>query len=233
MINFIVADDNKMMCNTVKDVIMKTMMKNTTDYKIHCFDDYDKDFMSFIKEPLPNKIYFLDIETQSASGIDVARVIRKTDMDSIIIFITAHDELSSVVAKEQFMILTFICKFDNFAKKVKEATLKALQVLGKKTVISFKDNGAIYTIPIKSILYITRDSVERKTIIKTDVTAYKTNKTINEIKELACDNLKQTHRACLVNEERVVKIDKKGGIITFDNGETVDLLSYNYKKELV
>ena len=34
-----------------------------------------------------NRIYLLDIETKSASGIDMARIIRKNDLDSIIIFI--------------------------------------------------------------------------------------------------------------------------------------------------
>ena len=44
--------------------------------------------------------------------------------------------------------------------------------------------------------------------------------------------LAQSHRACLVNEDRIVKIDKKRKQILFDNGEIVDLVSENYKKEV-
>ena len=43
----------------------------------------------------------------------------------------------------------------------------------------------------------------------------------------------QTHRACYINSDRKVKIDKTKKLISFDNGETIDLLSDTYKKELV
>jgi len=233
MINFIVVDDVDKLAKTVESQITKAMMSRQIEYKIHTFNDYDKKFMEIVKKNLSNKIYFLDIETESASGIDIARMIRKNDVDSVIIFVTAHDELSGVIAKEQFMVLTFICKFDDFEKKIKEATLKALQVLGKKSIIRFQDNGSLYTLPISDILYITRDSVERKVLIKTDYTTYKVNKTLAEMKEMAGGTLMQTHRACLINPDRVRKIDKKNGVILFDTGEMTDLLSGSYKKELV
>lgn len=233
MINFIVVDDVEKLAKTVERQITKAMMSRQIEYKIHTFNDYDKKFMDIMKKNIPNKVYFLDIETESASGIDIARAIRKTDVDSVIIFVTAHDELSGVIAKEQFMILTFICKFDDFEKKVKEATIKSLQVLGKKSIIRFRDNGSLYTLPISDILYVTRDSVERKLLIKTDYTTYKISKTLAELKEMAGGALTQTHRACLINQDRVRKIDKKNGRIIFDTGEAVDLLSDNYKKELV
>lgn len=233
MINFVVVDDVEKLAKTVERQITKAMMSRQLEYKIHTFNDYDKDFMDIMKKNIPNKVYFLDIETESASGIDIARTIRKNDVDSVIIFVTAHDELSSVIAKEQFMVLTFICKFDDFEKKVQEATVKALQVLGKKSIIRFQDNGSLYTLPVSDILYVTRDSVERKLLIKTDYTTYKVSKTLMQLKEMAGDALTQTHRACLINQDRVRKIDKKNGKIIFDTGETVDLLSNNYKKELV
>lgn len=42
----------------------------------------------------------------------------------------------------------------------------------------------------------------------------------------------QTHRACYINTERKVKIDRTKRIIMFDNGEEIDLLSDKYKKEV-
>lgn len=75
--------------------------------------------------PMTNRIYLLDIETKSGSGIDMARLIRKNDLDSVIIFVTAHEELSSTIIKEQLMVLTFICKFDNFEGKIKDAIVKS------------------------------------------------------------------------------------------------------------
>jgi len=233
MINFIVVDDNIEIAKNVEKIINKVMLSSNFEYKIHIFHDYDSKFMKFIEKPLSNKIYFLDIETKSASGLDVARIIRKNDSQSIISFITAHEHLGGVIIKESLMVLTFICKFDNFELKVKQAVEKAVQIVGEKKIIKFTDYNTLYIIPIEDILYITRDSVDRKCMIKTDYTTYKVGKTLSELKEMSLGSLTQTHRACLINEKRVRKIDKSNKVILFDNGETIDLLSSFYKKELV
>ena len=232
MINFVVVDDNIEIVKKIKTIITKVMIKKDLEYKIHIFNDYDDKFKEFANKPLSNRIYFLDIETKSASGLDIARDIRKSDVDSILIFVTAHEELGSVVIREQLMALTFICKFDNLEIKIKDAIIKSLQILGKKTVIRFSYYNSLYTIPVDDILYVTRDSVERKCLIKTSYTTYKVGKNLSDIKELAGDNLIQTHRSCLVNESRISQIDKKNSEIIFDNGDKIDLLSNGFKKEL-
>ena len=232
MINFVIVDDFKEVTDNIKNIISKIMINNNLEYKTHIFNDYDNEFKKFMNEPMTNRIYLLDIETKSDSGIDIARMIRKNDLDSIIIFITAHDELASNIVRDQLMVLTFICKFDDFNKRVKEAIIKSLDYLGKKLAIRFVDNNAIYIIPVKDILYVTHDNVERKCLIKTDSRIYKVGKSLTEIKELSMGALAQSHRACLVNEDRIIKVDKKKKHIMFDNGEIVDLVSENYKREV-
>lgn len=232
MVSFIVVDDNVRIVDMIKQYINEQMMKNNVEYKIHTFFDYDKNFFDKIDQISSHKVYILDIETQSGSGIDAARRIRKNDIDSVIIFATSHDELGSVVIKEQLMVLTFICKFDDFESKLKLAVAKSLEVLNHKSAIRFDDCSTTYTIPIKDILYITRDSVERRCFIKTDYTTYRVNKTLIEIKDLAKNGLVYSHRSCLVNPDRIRTIKKNENIIVFDNGETTDFLSGSYKKEL-
>lgn len=233
MINFVVVDDVVEITKIVENIINKVMMNSKLEYKIHIFHDYDSKFMKFMNSPVSNKIYFLDIETKSASGIDIARKIRKTDTQSIISFITAHEQMGGVIIKESLMVLTFISKFDDFELKVKDAVEKSLDVIGTKKIIKFTDYNSLYIIPIEDILYITRDSVERKCMIKTDYTTYKVGKSLTELKEMSMGNLTQTHRACIINEKRVRKVDKRNKVIIFDNGDTVDLLSDAFKKELV
>ncbi len=233
MINFIVVDDNVEIAKKCEGIINKVMMKNTHEYKTRVFNDYDYKFNKVMNNKLPNKVYILDIETKSASGIDIARKIRTNDLESVIIFITAHEELGGVIIKESLMVLTFICKFDNFDSRLRDAIKKSLAVVGVRSVIRFNDGNSLYTIPTKDILYITRDSVERKCIIKTDYASYKVSKTLTELKTITDGLFTQSHRACLVNQERIVKIDKTNKIITFDNGMTTDLISDNFKKELV
>ena len=233
VINYIIADDEKFFVDEVENIIHSIMMKNNKEYKVHRFSDYNNDFMNLIINPVPNKIYVLDVEMKSASGIDVARKIRKKDSNSIIIFLTAHEELSSVVSKDQLMALTFICKFDSFKLNLIKAIKKSLQILGQDTVIKIKDCGAIYTIDINDILWITRDCVERKCMIKTNYAIYKVNKSLMELKELGKSKFKQIHRGCLVNEDRITKIDVKNRKVMLDNGEIISSLSPNYKEEIM
>ena len=92
------------------------------------------------------------------------------------------------------------------------------------------DRNILYTIKLNDILYITTDSFERKTIIKTDYSEFKVNKTLSEIVNMLDDRFIQTHRACYINSDRKVMIDKNTKTITFDNNETISLLSDKFKK---
>lgn len=200
MLNFIVVDDAKEITTVMKNIINQVMLKSNLEYKIHLFNDYDEKFMELMKSDSSNKIYFLDIETKSASGIDIARKIRR---------------------------------FDNFENKVKNAVKKSIEIIKGKRVLKFAEYSTIFMIPIDDILYITRDSVDRKCVIKTLNSEYRTYKSLSELSEICGDALVQTHRACFVNEKHITEIDKKNKIITFDNGESINLISDNYKKELL
>ncbi len=230
MINFIVVDDNKKFLDIMFDIITKTMMSNKFSYKTHCFVEYDSSFYDIMNSTLSNKIYILDIETREASGIDVARKIRKHDIDSIIIFATVHNEAGLVLLKDDLMFLNFICKFDDFENKLANSINKALEFIHHKVNIKFQDRGTIYTIPLSDILYITKESNDRKCIIKTVNNEFKVNLTLKEVIELCDNKLIQTHRSCFVNMDRVRMIDKRENVIIFDNGLSIDMLSSTYKK---
>lgn len=230
MINFIVVDDNKKFLDIMSDIITKTMMSNKFVYKTHKFVEYDSDFYDIMNSSLSNKIYILDIETREASGIDVARKIRKHDIDSIIIFATVHNEAGLVLLKDDLMFLNFICKFDDFENKLSNSINKALEFIHHKVNIKFEDRGTIYTIPLSDILYVTKESNDRKCIIKTANSEFKVSLTLKEVVELCDNKLIQTHRSCFVNMDRVRVVDKHDNIIVFDNGLSIDMLSSTYKK---
>lgn len=232
MISFIVCDDNLMVRKNIENIILKKMMKNDFAYKTYIFDDYNDNFSKIINQKLPNKIYILDIEAPSNSGIDIARTIRRKDLDSVIIFLTSHEELGYMVLKSELLFLTFISKYDQYEENLEKAISKAIELIGKKLYIHLEDRGVVYTIPLNEILYITKDSQERKTIIKTDYTEFKLNKTLLEVTELLDENFIQTHRACIINKTRVRCVDMKKKFITFDDGSQITLLSDNYKKGL-
>lgn len=229
MIEFVLCDDNERFLKKVEDVVINVMIKNDISYKTKTFIDYDDDFLSCVRERKLLRIYILDIETPNGSGIDMARLIRKRDIDSIIIFLTGHEELGETILKSNLLYLSFINKFDGFESKLADAINESLKYISVKKILRFKDSGIVYTISCNDILYITTDSVARKSIIKTDYSEFKVGKTLIELKSLLNNNFIQTHRACLVNKNRVTSINKK--IITFDNGDSIDLVSSRFNLE--
>lgn len=232
MVNFIVCDDHKYIRESVEKVIDQVMMKNSNAYRKHIFEDYNEDFNKIMNSKLASKIYILDIETKTSSGVLVADKIRENDIDSIIIFLTSHEEMAYEIIKSQYMCLTFISKKDNYIKILKQAITKAISLIGKKQAIRFRHQGVLYTLPVPDIMYITRDSVERKSIIVTDYGIFLNPMGLNQLALILKDTFIQTHRACFINKNRYRKIDMRKKKIVFDNGEEIDLLSDSYKKEV-
>lgn len=233
MINFIICDDVKQYRDMVEHIIASYMMKNKLEYRTHIFNDYNSEFIKIVESKLSFKVYILDIETPTKSGIDIARIIRNKDVDSVLIFLTGHQELGHVVMKNDFLFLSYINKFDDCERRLTKSLDKALQMFKIRSVVRFKDNGVVYSIPQDDILYITRDSVERKCIIVTDYNTFKVGKSLMELEEIVNSNFMKTHRACLMNTKRILSFSKSQKEVVFDNGMTSDLISTRFDKELI
>ena len=233
MINFIICDDNIKVIDQIKNIISNFMMKNEYSYKTYFFNDYNSEFMKILNSKLQCKIYILDIETPTRSGIDIARIIREKDVDSMIIFITGHEELGSTILKNDLMFLSFINKFDNYEQRLIDSIKQALKMFHKRNILRFKDGNTFYTISMDDIIYITRDSIERKCVVKTEHYEFKSYKTIKEFESLLDNRFIKTHRACIVNKDRIAKIDIPKKEIMLDNGEKIYLVSQKLMKEVV
>ena len=232
MMNYIVCDNNKQVVENVVSIIDALMMGNNINYKTYKFYDYDDNFFKKVKVKGTNKVYILDIEVNQKSGIDVARKIRETDLQCALIFLTSHGELAEYVVYNVISPLGFISKFDHYEEKLKALINVAMKQMGSRKLLKFESSKMVYQIPLRDILYITHDSVERKSIVITDYSEFHIGRTLSEIFERLSSQFKYSHRACIVNMERVTKLDTKKKMITFDNGTTIDLISNNHKKEL-
>lgn len=227
MFEFIVCDDNKTISKDIEVIIKDVCSKCDIRCSITLFNDYSNDFMEYIKDKR-NIIYILDIETPSKSGIEVAKVIRKFDYDSIIIFLTSHNELAYEVIRNRLNVLTLISKNVNYKLELKKALNVAFNYINPDKYIHFNDFNKEYSINSKNILYIAKEG--RKTIIVTDQNIYSVYLSLAKIEKLLPSNFVKSHRACTINLDRVENINNK--VITFDNGSVIDLVSDKYKKNL-
>lgn len=118
MINFIVCEDNKIILQKNIDLINKFMFNNNINYKVYSFFEYSDELQSIIDSNIENKIYILDIELENASGIDIAKQIRRTDSQSIIIISTIYIEYLPYTLKTKLMLFDFVSKFENYEQNL-------------------------------------------------------------------------------------------------------------------
>ena len=229
---FVVCDDEKLFRNKIVRVIDKLYMTNDEYYHITEFDGYNKFFEKTINDGCP-KIYILDIEVKNDfSGIDIARKIRATDWESIIIFITSHNELGYQALKAQIMLLDFISKYDDCEKNLESAIKQAISKVNSKKTVTFNSDGISYVIHLNDILYVMKDAIDRKCIIKTTYNEVEVGKSLSYLADCLNDRFYMTHRSCLVNLDKISKVDWKDNVIYFKNGDSINLISRDKKKGL-
>ena len=231
MLEFVICDDAVETLKNVKSIINKVMKNYKQKYNIITFDDYDDKFFKYASNNKKAVVYILDIEMPSDSGISVAKYIRSTDKNSIIIILTSHHESADEIYKGRLNILTFISKYDECDENLNLAIEDSLLYFNNDDTIEFIDMGNKYTISAKDILYAARNG--RKTLIKTGQCEYEVYISLDKLKSMLPNYFKQSHRACLVNMNRVSKISIPKKIIYFDNGINIDYVGDKYKKELV
>lgn len=229
MINFIICDDKALFREKIIKVVDRVMMRNNMTYNKFDFENYDEEFLKLMKKKVSLKIYILDIEVNGKSGLDIAKQIRKDDIDSFLIFCTAYyQKYEKDMLKSRFQFLDFIDKRDDYEKELEDSIETALKKINMKNVIRFKNQNIIHTIPTKDILYIMRDK-DRKCTIQTTDNAIIVNKTLVELKNMLDERFVYSHRACIVNYDRITQFDKKNRTILFDNNMGTDLVSSRFK----
>lgn len=232
MINFIICDDEVEITDIVKKVVTQAMFKTNIEYKTYIFNDYNEKFDSILNSRLENKVYILDIEVNSKSGIEIAKKIRNSDWDSVILILTAHYELEILAYKSKILLFDFISKFDLYDKKMIDTINTCVNQKLSNNQLCIKVNRRYEQINFKDILYIAYDSFSRKTKVYTFNKCYDTNTSLKEIKTKLKGNFIYSHKSCIVNMSNVKTIDKKTHTIVFSNKVKIDLLSRMYMKEV-
>jgi len=232
MIKFVVVDDEKHELDRVEKIITNVIFKTETEYDIFKFTKYNNNLEEIIKDNSVTKVYIIDIELdKNKSGLDIARQIRENDWDSEIIIITNHDRMFETVYKTIYKVFNFIEKFDNMESRLTSDLKTIIRKTDDKKKFIYKNNKISLQIYLKDIMYIYRDTIERKLVIVTTNNKYSVNMTIINILKLLDKRFKQVHRACIVNDERVRLYNWNEGFFELDNAEKVFMLSKTFRKE--
>lgn len=233
MIDFIVVEDNKFHMKNIEDIILKYMMKNKLEFNIKSFYKETPELRKLISNPQNNTIYIFDFELPNTNAIELSRLVRENDWISPIIVFTVNGGMAFETFKQRLQILDFVSKQFEAEKNLFELFDICLKQLNASKTLKFKINRIDYSIPFDKIMYIYRDTVERKSVIVTNNKEYKIIKNISSINNELDNRFKLTHKACLVNMDKVEALDWKNGKIVFNDGKEIYMLSRTHKKELI
>ena len=230
MLEFILVDDEKDMRDKERQVINDVLLKKDLSYEIREFSSLTNELKNVIISNNP-KVYILDIDLNSKiNGLDIGKYIRSYDWDSELLYITSHDRMFEKVFRNIYKVFDFIEKFDSLEERLKNDLNQIVLKKWDKKKFVYSNSRVTFEIFLDDILYLYRDTVERKIAIKTSTgNVFLVNKNINQIIEELDDRFIQVHRSCIVNKSRVNVYNWSSGYFILDTNEKVNMLSKKYK----
>ena len=233
MLRFIVCEDNKEFLGRLCNVVNKVMMPHNFEYKISKFTNYNKELQEIIKRKYEQKVYILDIELGDISGLEIASEIREHDLDSIIIFITSHNECKNDIFYSRLLAIDYIPKDRLWEDRLESTLIYTVKAVNRRRVLAFEFNYNSYRVPFDDILYIEKVQDNQKCLINTENgNQFEIITTITDLVRKLGPNFFQSHKSCIINVEKIKKINYADNTITFINNESVYLLSNRRKKQL-
>ena len=233
MLRFIICEDNKNYLEQISIIINKIMMPYNFEYKINKYREYNKEVEEIIVRKHEQKIYILDIELPEISGLEIASAIRENDLESMIIFVTSHPECQNDIFYSRLLAIDYINKNKLWKDRLEQTVKYAVKNINNRRTFSFDFNYNTYRLCIDDILYVEKVPENQKCIIvMEDGNKYEIISSIAKLKEKLGASFYQSHKSCLVNVEKIKKINYHEGTITFRNNQTIYLISYRNKKGL-
>jgi len=233
MLKIIIVDDEEKWISEYERIVNELLFKSDQDYEIFKFKKYNQELHKLIIDNSEPKIYLMDLELDPKhTGMDILKEIREEDWDSEIIVLTNHDRMFETVHKEIYKTFDFIEKFDNFEKRLKRDLKKIINKKNDNKKFIYNTRKISLQIYLKDIIYIYRDTVDRKLVIKCTNNEFIVALNINEILGKLDNRFAQCHRSCIINTERIPEKNFVEGYFITDTNERVDMLSKKYRNAL-
>lgn len=220
MLRIAVCDDDFVVCDKVEQLIQ--------DYDSTAIVDVYHTPQRLIKHLVDENydLYILDIEFPEASGLLIAKEIRRFDVDVPIVFLTSFEQYAMTVFK--------LHTFDYVLKPVSQDKIFSLLNRIKKYLdidnkrFSFKFNKVDYSIPLRDIAYIEKN--KRNVFIHTDREKYCAILSIKELLVIIGESLVRVHNSFWVNAQYVREIRNNHLLLYFSDKSNIYIpISKSYK----
>lgn len=212
MIRIGMCDDEIEIAQSIAIIINEYCKKFDFNAKVCIIsDNQDEIFEKIDKKEIDVLILDIDFKNGGKNGLDFAADLRAINKDFYLIFLSAHS---------RFIHNSMIYKtYDYLVKPLHENVISELILRLKE---EFEEEKKLFmhvnkslSIRTDQILYIEKQ--RNKAIIYTKNDEYETIGSINDILDLLPKNFKKCHRSYIVNENKIITIDKKSNSLLLEN----------------
>ena len=221
MIKVVICEDDDFFINRLKQYLEKIFQDITNNFEIITFNS-GEDLLENYHEDID--IYFLDIEMNKLTGMDVARKIREVDDNVKIIFTTAL--VDYVHEGYEVRAYRYLMKPIDF-EKLKINVISCVEDIRKKREnnLVIQNKSEIHKINIDEILFV--ETLNKDIIIHTKNKKYNTKTNMKTIeKELNRYNFYRCHKSFLVNMKYIDSIKPNNVLI---NNTQIPISRYRSK----
>lgn len=211
MIRIAFCDDKHEVISYMDTLMIKMEIGSRLDWDLFTSGE---ELLSYLKKTDKTfHIYVLDIEMPGLNGIDIARNIRKSDKNAVIIFLTDYKEYVYQV----FEVLPFRFLQKPVEMKLLEQTLNEAicHIRQSQTLFFFQVGHEEFQIPFGEIIYF--EGAGRKIVLHTlseSIEFYgKLNETWNQLNH---ELFTRSHASFLINMEYIRTI-RQNELLVFNN----------------
>lgn len=210
MFKIVICDDELLQREELREYIYKVFEEVEEELELLIFNSAE-DVLKEKDVLKDTDIFILDIKMDEVSGMDLAKIIRKENDISEIIFITSLVDY----IQEGYIVRAYryLLKPINY-EELKNHLLSCINDINKKkdNFMMIENKGIVHKVPINEIMYI--EVAKKELTIYAKENSYKTKSSMDKVeKELEKFDFYRCHKSYLVNMKYIETIDKNEIII--------------------
>lgn len=214
MIKIGMCDDEVNSIQSIAKIIESEIVKCDFDAEIAIITDNQDKIYDLIKvKKLDVLILDVDFKNSGKNGIDFAHELRKINKDFYLVFLSAF---------QKYMHISFVNKtFDFLVKPIHPSVIsdfvsRLKEEFDQDKKIFMHINKSL-SIRADDILYIEKQG--NKANIYTSNKTYEMIGSLNYILDLLPRSFKKCHRSYVVNENKIISVDKKNNCLNLENNK--------------
>lgn len=204
MLKIGICDDDIECVVPIAKLIEAEVIEQNLNAEITLITDNQKEiFDAVYKNEIDILFLDIDFKGKGKNGLDFANDLRNINKEFFLIFLSAH---------QRYMHISFYVKVFDYL--VKPANRYVIQELISRLKAEFNYNKSLFltlnkwvSVRINDILYI--EKLNNKSKIVTAFEEYSSSKSLETLLDELPNNFRKCHRSYILNESKIISIDKK------------------------